>query len=96
MIPRLEQERALRLASHFRSIIEFYMVMNTDAVILIVDDEKDHADVLVEALEKQCAKAIAAYSADEAIELIESENFDLVITDLNPARISTASIFLTG
>jgi len=57
--------------------------MNTDAVILIVDDEKEHADVLVEALEKQCAKAVAAYSADEAVELIESENFDLVITDLN-------------
>ncbi|HIJ70920.1 MAG TPA: sigma-54-dependent Fis family transcriptional regulator [Planctomycetes bacterium] len=57
--------------------------MNTDAVILIVDDEKDHADVLVEALEKQCAKAVAAYSADEALELIESQTFDLVITDLN-------------
>lgn len=57
--------------------------MNTDAVILIVDDEKDHADVLVEALAKQCAEAIGAYSADEALELIDSRNFDLVITDLN-------------
>jgi len=57
--------------------------MNTDAVILIVDDEKDHADVLVEALEKQCGEAIGAYSADEAIEIIESTNLDLVITDLN-------------
>jgi len=57
--------------------------MNTDAVILIVDDEKDHADVLVEALEKQCAEAVTAYSADEAVELIASKNFDLVITDLN-------------
>ncbi|MHC5061211.1 MAG: sigma-54-dependent transcriptional regulator [Planctomycetota bacterium] len=57
--------------------------MNKDAVILIVDDEKDHADVLVEALEKQCAKAVAAYSAARAIELIDSRDFDLVITDLN-------------
>jgi two-component system response regulator HydG len=57
--------------------------MSTDAVILIVDDEKDHADVLVEALEKQCGRAIAAYSAAEALEVIDKENFDLVITDLN-------------
>ena len=57
--------------------------MNTDAVILIVDDEKDHADVLVEALAKQCGRAIAAYSAEEALKAINQENFDLVITDLN-------------
>jgi len=57
--------------------------MSTDAVILIVDDEKDHADVLVEALEKQCGRAIAAYSAEEALGAIDKENFDLVITDLN-------------
>lgn len=57
--------------------------MNTDAVILIVDDEKDHADVLVEALAKQCGRAIAAYSAEESLKAINQENFDLVITDLN-------------
>ena len=57
--------------------------MSTDAVILIVDDEKDHADVLVEALEKQCGRAIAAYSAEEALGAIDKETFDLVITDLN-------------
>jgi DNA-binding NtrC family response regulator len=57
--------------------------MSTDAVILIVDDEKDHADVLVEALAKQCGRAIAAYSAEEALKAINQENFDLVITDLN-------------
>ena len=57
--------------------------MNTDNVILIVDDEKDHADVLVEALAKQCAKAIPAYTAEEALEIIDTEPVDLVITDLN-------------
>ena len=57
--------------------------MNNDAAILIVDDEREHADVLVEALEKQCAKAIAVYSAADALDIISKEDFDLVITDLN-------------
>ena len=57
--------------------------MNKDAVILIVDDERNHADVLVEALESRCAKAIAVYSAEDAVQIIESERIDLVITDLN-------------
>jgi two-component system response regulator HydG len=57
--------------------------MNKDAIILIVDDERNHADVLVEALETRCAKAIAAYSAEDAVKIIESERIDLVITDLN-------------
>ena len=57
--------------------------MNTDAVILIVDDEKEHADALVEAMEKQCAKAIVAYSAEAALDIIDNQNVDLVITDLN-------------
>lgn len=57
--------------------------MNTDAAILIIDDERQHADVLVEALEKQCAKAVAVYTAEDALDLINSENFDLIITDLN-------------
>lgn len=56
---------------------------NNDSVILIVDDEKDHADVLAEALEKQCGRTICAYTADEAIEAIENNDIDLVITDLN-------------
>ncbi len=57
--------------------------MNKNAVILIVDDEKNHADVLVEAFEKRCAKAIASYSAADAAEIIETQDIDLVITDLN-------------
>ena len=57
--------------------------MNNDAVILVVDDEKEHADVLVEALAKQCAKAIVAYTPDDAINIINEQKVDLVITDLN-------------
>lgn len=50
---------------------------------MIVDDEKHHADVLVEALEKQCARAFAVYDSDAAVAAIENEQIDLVITDLN-------------
>jgi two-component system response regulator HydG len=57
--------------------------MNSDATIMIVDDEKEHADVLVEALEKQCGRAFAAYTADDALEAIRGDKIDLIITDLN-------------
>ena len=59
------------------------ILMKNDAVILIIDDEKEHANALVEALEKNCAKAIAVYNADDARRIIENEKFDLVITDLD-------------
>ena len=48
--------------------------------ILVVDDEKDHADVLVEALHRQ-GSAVAAYSADDALRQIDRRRFDLVIAD---------------
>jgi len=57
--------------------------MNNDATIMIVDDEKDHADILVEALEKQCGRAFAVYTADDALEAIRSDHIDLIVTDLN-------------
>jgi DNA-binding NtrC family response regulator len=57
--------------------------MNNDATIMIVDDEKEHADVLVEALEKQCGRAFAVYTASEALEAIRGDHIDLIITDLN-------------
>ena len=57
--------------------------MNSDCVILVVDDEKGHADVLVEALEKQCGEVIGCYCAEDARKCIEDKRPDLVITDLN-------------
>jgi two-component system response regulator HydG len=51
--------------------------------ILIIDDEKEHADVLVEALQNQCEKAIPVYSATEALDALQGQKVDLVITDLN-------------
>ncbi|TFG45626.1 MAG: sigma-54-dependent Fis family transcriptional regulator, partial [Candidatus Brocadiia bacterium] len=56
--------------------------MSKEAVILVVDDERDHADGLVEALEKFCAKAIAVYNGKDAVEILRSRQIDIVVTDL--------------
>jgi DNA-binding NtrC family response regulator len=53
-----------------------------EGVILIVDDERDHADGIAESLEKLCARAIAVYSGSDAIEIIRSRQIDVVVTDL--------------
>jgi len=49
---------------------------------LVVDDERDHADGIVEALEKSCAKAIAVYNGRDALEIVRSRQVDVVVTDL--------------
>ncbi len=56
--------------------------MSKDTVILVVDDERNHADGIVEALEKFCAKAIAVYSGKDALEILRNQQVDVVITDL--------------
>ncbi len=56
--------------------------MADDSIILVVDDERNHADGLVEALDGLCAKAIAVYNDKDALELLRSEKVDVVITDL--------------
>jgi DNA-binding NtrC family response regulator len=56
--------------------------MNKDTVILVVDDERDHADGIAESLEKLCAKAIAVYSGKDALEILRNENVGVVVTDL--------------
>ena len=56
--------------------------MSKDAIVLVVDDERDHADGMAEALQKTCAKAIAVYTGSDALEIIRSQNIDVVVTDL--------------
>jgi len=51
-------------------------------IILVVDDERDHADGIAEALEKLCAKAIAVYSGKDALEMVRGQQVDVVVTDL--------------
>jgi len=51
-------------------------------IVLVVDDEHDHADGIAEALEKQCAKAIAVYTGKDALEIVRNQKVDVIITDL--------------
>jgi len=59
--------------------------MSKDTIILVVDDERDHADGIAEALENlytKRAKAIAVYSGKDALEILRNEKVDVVVTDL--------------
>jgi two-component system response regulator HydG len=56
--------------------------MIKDAVVLVVDDERDHADGMAEALQKSCAKAIPVYTGDAALQILRSRDIDVVVTDL--------------
>jgi DNA-binding NtrC family response regulator len=56
--------------------------MTKKAKILLVDDEKNWRDLIKEVLEKEGYEITTADSGDRAIELIDSDEFHLVITDL--------------
>jgi DNA-binding NtrC family response regulator len=51
-------------------------------IILVVDDEREHADGIAESLEKLCEKAIAVYNGKDALEILLSRRIDIVVTDL--------------
>jgi two-component system response regulator HydG len=56
--------------------------MSRDIIVLVVDDEHDHADGIAEALRKRCAKAIVVYNGTDALEILRSETVNVVVTDL--------------
>ena len=56
--------------------------MTDQATVLIVDDEQNHADGIVESLEKLPVKATAVYSGDHALQILQSQTIDVVVTDL--------------
>jgi DNA-binding NtrC family response regulator len=56
---------------------------NFDATVLVIDDEREHADVLAEALEKVCSNTMAVYTGADAMEIIKNRDIDVVVTDLN-------------
>jgi len=53
------------------------------AKILIVDDERDLVDAYVRLLERAGHRCVGAFGAHEAIEMIDAETPDLVLTDLS-------------
>ncbi len=56
--------------------------MSKESLVLVVDDEREHADGIAEVLEKLCSRAIAVYDGDDALEILRSERVDVVVTDL--------------
>jgi len=57
-------------------------VPEKNAVILVVDDEHEHADGIAEALDKLSARIITVYNGTDALEILRNEKVDVVITDL--------------
>ncbi len=57
------------------------------ANILVVDDEKDICKALNIILSKEGYAVKEAYNGDEALELINRENFDLVMTDIKMEKM---------
>jgi CheY-like chemotaxis protein len=51
--------------------------------ILIVDDERDMVETCVRLLQPLCHACLIAYDGPEAINLIDAEQPDIVLTDLN-------------
>jgi DNA-binding response OmpR family regulator len=56
--------------------------MAAQAKILIVDDERDLVDAYVRLLERSGYRCVGAFDTNEAIQMIDAESPDLVITDL--------------
>jgi len=56
--------------------------MSDETAVLVVDDERDHADGIVEALEKLPVRAIAVYSGKDALEIVRHQQVDVIVTDL--------------
>ncbi len=58
------------------------------AKILIVDDDKPIRDTLIEIVETLGYEAEGATDGDEALELIQKTNYDVVITDITMPKMS--------
>ena len=52
------------------------------ARLLIVDDEREHAQVMCEALSRLGHKCDPTYSLDEALSRLERKQYDVIVTDL--------------
>ena len=52
------------------------------ANVLVVDDERDHAQVMCEALVRQGHKCDVTYSLADALARLERKSYDVVVTDL--------------
>src|SRR5436305_4076747 len=54
----------------------------TPATVLVVDDEREHAQVMCEALTRQGHKCDVTYNLNEAQSRLEKKKFDVIVTDM--------------
>ena len=54
----------------------------TPADILVVDDEREHAQVMCEALDRQGHRCDVTYNLPEAKEKLEKKSYDVIVTDM--------------
>jgi len=57
-------------------------LQNIPVRVLIVDDDEPHAQAVAESLERVGYDCVVAASGERGVQLIESDQFDVVITDL--------------
>ncbi len=62
--------------------------------ILIVEDDEDLLSTIVEYLEKQGFQVVTALNGVDGFKLIESETYDLVITDIDMPIVSGIGVIL--
>jgi len=56
--------------------------MDDDCVVLIIDDERDHADGIAESLQRLSVKTVTVYTGRDALDILENRQIDVVVTDL--------------
>ncbi|HZT80919.1 MAG TPA: response regulator, partial [Gemmataceae bacterium] len=67
--------------------------MNGEQIrVLIIDDEKAHAEAVAEVLERVNYECVLATSGAAGARLIEQEDFDVVLTDLRMADVDGLAI----
>ena len=65
---------------------------NIQISVLIVDDDASHAEAVGESLERVGCECTIADSGKRGVELIESENYDIVITDLRMENVDGLAV----
>lgn len=60
--------------------------------VLVIDDEKLHAEAVAESLERVGFECTAAHSGREGARRIESEDFDIILTDMRMADVDGLAI----
>jgi CheY-like chemotaxis protein len=58
------------------------------ASILVIDDDRDHLNVVVDTLRSCGYEVKAANNGEEGLQEIESNDYDLVLTDLMMPKVS--------